>query len=84
VKKPHRWFALSIFVLSPLAPGVAGGSLSFRRMSAGVDAIAWMQSINSPIFGAVVDHYGYTPICVRASVMPLAAVAILKWMDSRR
>jgi ACS family hexuronate transporter-like MFS transporter len=49
-----------------------------------VSAYGAMQAVTSPALGAIVDRYGYTPICVGASVMPLVAVAILKWTDSRR
>ena len=47
-----------------------------------VSAYGAMQAITSPILGAVVDRYGYTPVCVTASIMPLAAVAILKGTES--
>jgi MFS family permease len=49
-----------------------------------VSAYGAMQAVVSPVFGAVVDRYGYTPVCVGAAVAPLAAVAILKWTGSRR
>jgi ACS family hexuronate transporter-like MFS transporter len=49
-----------------------------------VSAYGAMQAVTSPVFGAVVDRYGYTPVCVTASVMPLAAVAILKWTESHQ
>ena len=49
-----------------------------------VSAYGAMQAVSSPALGAIVDRYGYTPICIGASVMPLAAVAILKWTDARR
>jgi MFS transporter, ACS family, hexuronate transporter len=49
-----------------------------------VSAYGAMQAVVSPVLGAVVDRYGYTPVCVGASVMPLVAVAILKWTGSRR
>ena len=48
-----------------------------------VSAYGAMQAVSSPALGAIVDRYGYTPICLGASVMPLAAVAILKWSGSR-
>jgi ACS family hexuronate transporter-like MFS transporter len=48
-----------------------------------VSAYGAMQAIASPVFGAVVDRYGYTPLCVFASVMPLAAVGVLKSMEPR-
>jgi ACS family hexuronate transporter-like MFS transporter len=49
-----------------------------------VSAYGAMQAITSPLLGAVVDRYGYTPVCVTASIMPLAAVAILKWTELRQ
>jgi ACS family hexuronate transporter-like MFS transporter len=49
-----------------------------------VSAYGAMQVVVSPMLGAIVDRHGYTPVCVGASVMPLVAVAILKWTDSRR
>jgi len=42
-----------------------------------------MQAVTSPVLGAVVDRYGYTPVCIAASIMPLVAVAILKGTESR-
>jgi ACS family hexuronate transporter-like MFS transporter len=48
-----------------------------------VSAYGAMQAVASPALGAVVDRYGYTPVCVIAAVMPLAAVAILKGTESR-
>ena len=49
-----------------------------------VSAYGAMQAIGSPVAGAVIDRWGYTPVCVAASVAPLAAVAILKRTESRR
>ena len=48
-----------------------------------VSAYGAMQAVTSPLLGAVVDRYGYTPVCIAASIMPLAAVAILKGAESR-
>jgi MFS transporter, ACS family, hexuronate transporter len=48
-----------------------------------VSAYGAMQAVTSPVLGAVVDRYGYTPVCLAASIMPLAAVAILKGTESR-
>ncbi len=49
-----------------------------------VSAYGAMQAIVSPAFGAIIDRYGYEPICLGAAVTPLIAVAILKWTDARR
>ena len=46
-----------------------------------VSAYGAMQAVTSPLVGSVVDRYGYTPVCVAASIMPLAAFAILKWTE---
>ena len=48
-----------------------------------VSAYGAMQAVTSPVLGAVVDRYGYTPVCIAASIMPLLAVAILKGTESR-
>jgi len=65
--------------LDMFAPGRAAFAVSLL-----VSAYGAMQAIASPIAGAIIDRHGYSPICVGASVMPLAAVVILKWTDSRR
>lgn len=42
-----------------------------------------MQAIVSPLFGRVIDHWGYAPICIASSVTPLLAYITLKWTESR-
>ncbi|MBI1790696.1 MAG: MFS transporter [Acidobacteria bacterium] len=42
-----------------------------------------MQALSSPLIGKVIDLYGYTPVCIGASLTPLTAYAILKWMGPR-
>jgi ACS family hexuronate transporter-like MFS transporter len=37
-----------------------------------------MQTVLSPLIGAMVDHFGFPMVCVVLSVMPLAGVAILR------
>jgi ACS family hexuronate transporter-like MFS transporter len=37
-----------------------------------------MQTVLSPLIGAMVDHFGFTAVCVSLSVMPLAGIAILR------
>src|SRR5947208_11448483 len=49
-----------------------------------VSAYGAMQAVTSPIVGAIIDRWGYTPVCMVAAVMPLAAVAILKGTEPRR
>jgi MFS transporter, ACS family, aldohexuronate transporter len=59
------------------------GSAAFA-VSLLVSAYGAMQAVASPAFGAVIDRYGYAPVCVTASIMPLAAIAILKWTEARQ
>ncbi|MDP9114532.1 MAG: MFS transporter [Acidobacteriota bacterium] len=37
-----------------------------------------MQTVLSPLIGAMVDHFGFTAVCVSLSVMPMAGIAILR------
>lgn len=46
-------------------------------------AFGLMQTVISPAIGALIDAYGFGPVCLAGSLMPLAAVAILKQMERR-
>jgi MFS transporter, ACS family, hexuronate transporter len=37
-----------------------------------------MQTVLSPLIGSMVDHFGFTMVCVVLSVMPLAGIGILR------
>jgi len=37
-----------------------------------------MQTVLSPLIGAMVDHFGFPVVCVSLAVMPLAGIAILR------
>ena len=37
-----------------------------------------MQTVLSPLIGSMVDHFGFSVVCVSLSAMPLAGIAILK------
>lgn len=65
--------------LDVFSPGRVGFAVSLLTCSYGV-----MQAVTSPLVGAVVDRYSYTPVCLVASVMPLLAVTILKRTESLR
>jgi MFS family permease len=43
-----------------------------------VSAYGAMQAAVSPALGAIIDRYGYTPVCAIASVTSLAAYAVLR------
>jgi len=42
-----------------------------------VSAYGAMQAVTSPLLGALIDRYGYTPVCAIASVTSLAAYVVL-------
>jgi ACS family hexuronate transporter-like MFS transporter len=41
-------------------------------------AFALMQSITAPVFGAVIDRFGFGPLCVVLSVLPFGGLAIAR------
>jgi len=42
-----------------------------------VSAYGAMQAVASPLLGAIIDRYGYTPVCAIASLTSLAAYGVL-------
>src|SRR5262249_20116622 len=58
---------IDLFGAGRAAFGVAGLTCSYGLM----------QTFISPLIGTVVDHVGFTPVCVGVSVLPLAGVAVL-------
>ncbi len=43
-----------------------------------------MQTFVSPLVGALIDRYGFGPVCAGGAVLPLAAAGVLEWMTVRR
>jgi ACS family hexuronate transporter-like MFS transporter len=43
-----------------------------------VSAYGAMQALTSPVLGALIDRYGYMPVCAIASLTSLAAYAVLR------
>src|SRR5207248_233229 len=37
-----------------------------------------MQTVTSPLLGSVVDHYGFTPVCVGIAMLPLLGVFVMQ------
>jgi len=58
-----------------------GGARAAFAVSILVSAYGGIQALISPAFGALIDSYGYTPVCLIASVTPLAAFGVLKWSE---
>lgn len=58
-----------------------GGESAAFAISLLVSGYGLMQAFISPAFGAVIDRFGYAPVCIIASIMPLAAYAVLQWTE---
>ncbi len=58
---------------------IFGGARAAFAISMLVASYGAAQALISPAIGAVVDGYGYGPVCLVAAVLPLAAYAVLRW-----
>ena len=58
-----------------------GGARAAFAVSILVAAYGAVQAVISPAFGALIDHYGFTPVCRIAALTPLAAFGVLKWSE---
>jgi ACS family hexuronate transporter-like MFS transporter len=61
---------------------IFGGARAGFAVSMLVASYGAVQALISPAIGAVVDAFGYGPVCAVAAVMPLAAYAVLKRSQS--
>jgi len=68
-------FSVNLYTM-PL--DVYEGARAAFAISLLVSAYGAMQAAVSPALGAIIDHYGYTPVCCIASVTSLAAYAVLR------
>jgi MFS transporter, ACS family, hexuronate transporter len=62
-------YALPLDLFARERAGFAIASLTF--------AYGAMQTLMSPLIGRIFDGYGFAPVCLAASLLPLAAVALL-------
>jgi ACS family hexuronate transporter-like MFS transporter len=58
-----------------------GGARAAFAVSMLVAAYGAVQALISPAFGALIDHYGFAPVCRIAALSPLAAFGVLKWSE---
>jgi MFS transporter, ACS family, hexuronate transporter len=68
-------FSVNLYTM-PL--DVYEGARAAFAISLLVSAYGAMQAVFSPALGAIIDRYGYTPVCAIASVTSLAAYAVLR------
>jgi ACS family hexuronate transporter-like MFS transporter len=75
------WVAAFSVNMYTMPLDVFGGPRAAFAVSLLVSSYGLMQAIISPLFGALIDAYGYTPVCVLASLAPMAAFGVLKWSE---
>jgi hypothetical protein len=73
-------FSVNMYTL-PL--DVFGGGQAAFAVSMLVAGYGAIQTVVSPAFGGLIDHYGYAPACAIAALAPLAAYGVLRWSESR-
>ncbi len=67
-------FSVNLYTMPLDAFGGARAAFSVSLLTGAYGA---MQALVSPVFGAVIDRRGYTPVILAASLMPLVAYGIL-------
>ena len=78
------WGGLSFSAVGDQLYAVALTWIAVGVLGSNAGYLGAVQAFISPAIGAAVDARGYGPVCLAGSLMPLAAVAILKWTGSRR
>jgi MFS transporter, ACS family, aldohexuronate transporter len=69
-------FSVNMYTIPLDVFGAAHAAFSVSLLTASYGV---MQAVVSPLFGWIIDQHGYAPICVGASITPLAAYAMLRW-----
>lgn len=69
-------YTLPIDLFGPRRAGFGIAVLTF--------AYGLMQAFFSPLIGGMVDHFGFTAVCVTMSMLPLVGVGILQVTTSRK
>jgi len=67
--------SLSVMPIDLFGPGRAAFSISLLACS-----FSLMQTFVSPLIGASVDRFGFTAVCVVASILPMIGILILRGM----
>jgi ACS family hexuronate transporter-like MFS transporter len=78
------FFAVSAFSVNTytLPLDTFGAARAAFAISMLVASYGVAQLVVSPAFGALIDHFGYTPVTTFTAVTPLAACAVLRGMRS--
>jgi MFS transporter, ACS family, hexuronate transporter len=59
-----------------------GGEHAAFAVSLLVSAYGFVQAVVSPVFGVLIDQFGYAPVCLIAGFAPLAGYGVLRWGES--
>ena len=70
-------FSVNTYTLPLDTFGAAHAALAVSMLVASYGAV---QFLISPVFGALIDRYGYTPVITFTALTPLAACAVLRGM----
>jgi ACS family hexuronate transporter-like MFS transporter len=70
-------FSVNTYTLPLDTFGAAHAAFAVSMLVASYGAV---QFLISPVFGALIDHYGYTPVITFTALTPLAACAVLRGM----
>jgi MFS transporter, ACS family, aldohexuronate transporter len=83
--------SLSVFAVSAFSVNMYtmpldafGGARAAFAVSLLVGSYGAIQAVISPLFGKVIDGYGYAPLAIAAALTPLAACSVLWGMRSLR
>lgn len=77
------WVAAMSVNLYSLPLDVFGAAHAAFTVSMLTAAYGGMQAVFSPLAGALIDRWGFQPVCVLAAVMPLAGFGALRWAVGR-
>ncbi len=70
-----KLYAMPLDMFGAARAGFAVSVLTF--------AYGLMQAVMSPLFGWLVDRYGFDPVCVGSALLPLAAAVVLQLTKGR-
>jgi ACS family hexuronate transporter-like MFS transporter len=72
-------FSVNMYTLPLDAFGAARAAFAVSLL---VSAYGAVQALVSPLFGVLIDSFGYAPACLLAALAPLAAYTVLQWSES--
>jgi ACS family hexuronate transporter-like MFS transporter len=68
-------YSVNLYSMPLDAFGAARAAFGISLLTSAYGA---MQAVASPVFGEMIDRWGFEPVCVLCAVLPLAGAAVLK------